>query len=65
MSQALKGLKKLRLRAELTQEELAEVMGVDVQTVRNYEHGRREPDLRGLRDLSNILSSSVEELMEE
>ena len=40
-----KNIKDLRIRAKLTQEELAEKLFVTRQTVSNYENGKSRPDV--------------------
>ncbi len=37
-------VKKLRERLDLTQEQFALAFGLELDAVRNWEHGRREPD---------------------
>ena len=53
-------IKRLRQDASLTQEELAKRVGVSKQTINNYEHNRREPDLKMLYDLAAVFNVSVE-----
>ena len=38
-------VKRIRERLGMTQEQFALSFGLDVDAVRNWEHGRREPDL--------------------
>jgi DNA-binding XRE family transcriptional regulator len=53
-------LQQLREKAGLTQERLAEVSGVNVWTIRNYEQGRREPNLKVAIDLARAIGATVE-----
>jgi transcriptional regulator with XRE-family HTH domain len=54
---------KRRNEMQLTQEQLAETLGISVQQVRNYESGRCRPSLERLYDLSCTMKISVESLM--
>ncbi|MCC5640647.1 helix-turn-helix domain-containing protein [Nostoc sp. CHAB 5844] len=55
---------RLRTRAGLTQRQIAEVLGITVQTVSNWENGVRTPKLtpRETLSLCKILKCSLEEL---
>lgn len=57
-------LVRLRQQLELTQEELAEELGVTAQTVANWENGRAIPRLSipQFKKLCRILRRSAEEL---
>lgn len=48
-------LKDLRMRAGLSQEELAEKAGVGVATVIRFEHEQHEPNARTIRKLATAL----------
>jgi hypothetical protein len=39
-------LRQLRERAGLTQEQLVQASGVNIWTIRGYEQGRREPNVK-------------------
>lgn len=54
---------KRRQEMQLTQEQLAETLGISVQQVRNYESGRCRPSLDSLFDLSRKMNVTVECLM--
>lgn len=43
-----------RTNAKLNQRELAEIMGVDVNTIINWEKGKSEPSASQLRKISEI-----------
>jgi transcriptional regulator with XRE-family HTH domain len=53
-------LKQLRVEAKLSQPALAEKAGTNVWNIRNWEHGRREPDWRALLNLSAALGVQAE-----
>lgn len=55
-----KRIKALRKTKGLTQEQLAEKLGVQRATISNYEIGRRSPHLKELEKLANILGVSLE-----
>jgi len=54
---------KRRHEMQLSQEQLAEMLKLSVQQVRNYESGRCRPSLERLYDLSCTMKISVESLM--
>ena len=60
-------LLKLRKSRDLTQKQIADAVGVTVQTVSNWEVGRAEPKLtiRQFKALLRILQCSVEELPDD
>jgi transcriptional regulator with XRE-family HTH domain len=58
-------LKRLREKAGLTQEELAEELAVTRQSVSKWELGINEPDLPTIRALCRILNCSYDELLDE
>ena len=43
VAQGLPGVRDLRRRAQLTQQQFAEKLGVPVETIRNWEQGKRAP----------------------
>jgi len=55
-------LQRLRLAAELTQEELAAKAGVPVWSLRNWEHDHRLPGLVPVYKLARALGVRMEEL---
>jgi transcriptional regulator with XRE-family HTH domain len=55
---------KLRERANLTQMKLAVALGVSITTVSDWENGKKEPRLKHVRLLIEILGCSFEELCE-
>lgn len=57
-----KFITKLRKEKKLTQQELANKLGVTDRAISHWENGRRLPDYSLLRDLCDILSVSINEL---
>lgn len=53
-------IKVLRKSRGLTQQQLADKLGVQRATVSNYEIGRRTPHLNDLRKLAEALGTSME-----
>lgn len=58
-------LKKARLNKGLTQDELAQLIGVAKSTVSGYEKGTREPDVPKIKMLLSVLDMKPEELFGE
>jgi len=58
-----KNLKRLRIRRNMTQEDLAMRMNITRQTVSGWELGRRQPDLDTLKNLAEVLSVDLNELI--
>jgi transcriptional regulator with XRE-family HTH domain len=60
-------LLKLRKSRDLTQKQIADALGVTVQTVSNWEVGRAEPKLtiRQFKALLRILQCSVDKLPDD
>lgn len=56
-------LKKARKDSNVTQIELAKVLGVAQSTVANYEKNTRFPGLETLREISEFLNTSLDHLM--
>ncbi len=54
---------KRRHEMQLSQEQLAELLDISVQQVRNYESGRSRPSVERLFDLSRKMNVTVECLM--
>lgn len=52
-------------KGKYTQEELAEMIGVHVNTLRRWERGERSPDAKIIPILAEKLGVSVSELMED
>ncbi len=58
-------LKNTRLTAGLTQESVAEKIGVSRQTISNWENDKSYPDIINVIALSNLYSISLDELLKE
>ena len=56
-------LKRIRLEKGLTQQHLADALGVTRSTVAAYESGRIEPSIEKLLNLSSSLGVSLDELI--
>lgn len=56
-------LRIFREKAGLTQLELANVVGVQTQTVWRWEHGEREPSINVIKKLCEVLSCTESELL--
>ena len=57
-----KFIAELRKEKNMTQQELADKLGVTDRAVSHWENGRRLPDYSLLKDLCDILSISINEL---
>ena len=55
---------ELRKRDSLSQEELAEKLGVARQTISKWEIGETSPDLKQAKELSNIFNISLDEMVD-
>lgn len=56
-------LKSLRERAEMSQEKLSQIVGVDRATISRYEDGTRNPSLNVLQKLAAALNCTIDELV--
>ncbi len=56
-------IKRLRREKELTQETLAEFLGVTFQSVSNWERGESYPDITMLPEIATFFKVSVDELL--
>ncbi len=56
-------IKRLRLEKELTQETLAEFLGVTSQSVSNWERGESYPDITILPSIASFFDISVDDLL--
>jgi len=56
-------LKNARKFANLTQKQVADKLGVVESCYANWEQGRTEPNIASLRNLSEILDVSLDELI--
>ncbi len=58
-------LKNARTKIGMTQEKVAEEIGVSRQTISNWENNRSFPDIVSIISLSNLYSVSLDELLKE
>lgn len=58
-----KNIRKLRLKYELTQAELAKRLGVSRAALGNYEREKREPDIDLLIKMADTFKVSIDELV--
>lgn len=56
-------LKALRLKHNLTQEELGEKLCLSRTSISNYEHGKFEPDINTIIAISDLFKISIDELL--
>lgn len=57
-------LKKARLSMGLTQQQIADMMGITKSTYCGYETGKRQPDVAKIKKLASILNTSGDILLE-
>lgn len=62
MAEFICNLKKYRLLKELTQEQLAEKVGVRRETIMRLEAGKYNPSLKLAIDISRVVETLIEEL---
>ena len=62
MAEFICNLKKYRLLKELTQEQLAEKVGVRRETIMRLEAGKYNPSLKLTIDISRVVETPIEEL---
>jgi len=63
MAEFICNLKKYRLLKELTQEQLAEKVGVRRETIMRLEAGKYNPSLKLAIDISRVVETPIEELL--
>lgn len=56
-------LKEIRQKQNLTQKDVAEMLGISRSSYTNYETGKREPDLTTLSKMSDIFHVSTDYLL--
>jgi transcriptional regulator with XRE-family HTH domain len=56
-------LKKIRTKKDITQTQLAEILGVDKSFVSNIENGKTNPTLSTITNLAQALNVSTNELL--
>lgn len=57
-------LKLLRIKAGLTQKEMAEKLGVDQTSISAWEVGRATPTVKNVKKLATVLNVTREEVIE-
>ena len=62
MAEFVSNLKKYRLLKDLTQEQLAEKVGVRRETIMRLEAGKYKPSLKLAIDISRVVETPIEEL---
>ena len=55
-------IKEYRIRLDLTQEKLAEMVGVRRETIIFLEQGRYNPSLRLAHNVARVLKTTIDEL---
>ena len=58
-----KRLREARIQQNKTQQEMADLIGVALQSYQRYEQGDREPSLSTLVTLADVLEVSTDELL--
>lgn len=58
-------IKNARIAAQLTQEQVAEALGVSRQTMSNWENGKTYPDIVSVIKMSDIYAISLDHLLKE
>lgn len=56
-------LKERRIQQAMTQEQLAELVGVTYQAISHYESGRRFPNRETLLKIAKALNCTVDEII--
>lgn len=59
----IKNLKTLRRKHKISQQQLADILGVSQQSINKYENHNIEPDIRTLTAMANYFSTSVDYLI--
>lgn len=63
MNKVAKNIKNARTKKNMTQLELADIVGVSYQAVSNWERGNSMPDISKISDISKALDMDVTELL--
>lgn len=59
----MENLKKLRLERNISQQKLAEAIGLSQQTITKYENGKSQPDFQTLMALAEYFHTSTDYLI--
>lgn len=60
----MKNLKKLRKESGITQNDLANILGIKQRTYSSYENNTNEPNIDTLKKLSNYFNVSIDYLVD-
>lgn len=60
----MKKLKEKRIKKGLTQEQLGLAVGLSYRAIYQYETGLREPRLKILRALANVLGCKIDDIVD-
>ena len=64
-SDKLNNLKKARLSRNMTQDELAHILGITVRTYQYIEHGQRKPSYNVILKLQELFDCDISYLLSE
>lgn len=56
-------IKNIRRQNNLTQQQLANALNVSLESIRNYEQGKREPNFIALEKIKNYFNCSYDDLL--
>ena len=56
-------LKELRIKKQVPQQQLADLLGISTRALRFYEDGSREPKIEGLIKLANFFDVTLDYLV--
>ena len=56
-------LKELRIKKQVPQQQLADLLGISTRALRFYEDGSREPTIEGLIKLADFFSVTLDYLV--
>ncbi|NLY21582.1 MAG: helix-turn-helix transcriptional regulator [Tissierellia bacterium] len=62
MAEYISNIREYRIKANLTQEELAEKVGVRRETIGRLENGKYNPSLKLAHDIAKTLNAKIEDL---
>ncbi len=57
-------LRAYRSIKKLSQRKLGELLGVSARTVSDWECGNTEPDIKTIKEITNVLNVSLDELFD-
>lgn len=57
-------IRELRKQSKMTQLQLAEVIGVSLMSIRNYESGKYRPSLKKAKRISELFSIPFDDVLE-